>query len=250
MNALLKDKTAIVTGGTAGIGKAIAKRFLEQGAKVAIFGSNPERGATAEAELKAYATDGADLRFYQVDVADRSQVDAAIEKVEAELGSVGVLVNNAGITRDGLLLRMKEDDWDRVMDVNLKSCFNTCQSLYRSFTKARAGKIINVTSVVGITGNPGQTNYAASKGGVISFTKSLAKELARRNVCVNCIAPGFVETPMTDKLTDKQREETLAHIPMGRHGKPEEIANAALFLASEMSDYVTGQVLTVDGGMV
>ena len=247
MSELLKDKIAIVTGGSAGIGKAIAKKFLENGAKVAIFGSNLERGQLAVEELTA---GGGQVTFVQVDVADSGKVEAAIKSVEEQLGNVDVLVNNAGITRDGLLLRMKEEDWDRVLDVNLKSCFNTCRSICRSMSKKRAGKIINVTSVVGLTGNPGQVNYAASKSGMIGLTKSLAKEFARRNICVNCIAPGFIETAMTDKLTDKQREDTLSHIPMGRHGKAEEVANAALFLASEMSSYVTGQVLTVDGGMV
>ena len=250
MNEILKDKVAIITGGTAGIGKAIAQAFLGQGAKVAVFGSNAERGAQAEAELGRQAVKGASVRFYQVDVSDHAAVEAAIKDVEKDLGGVGILVNNAGITRDNLLIRMKEDDWDRVLDVNLKSCFNTCRSLYRSMMKARGGTIINVTSVVGLTGNPGQVNYAASKSGMIGLTKSLAKELASRNVRVNCIAPGFVDTDMTDKLTDKQKEDSLTHIPMGRYGKPEEVAKVALFLASDMSGYVTGQVLAVDGGMV
>ena len=166
------------------------------------------------------------------------------------VGRIDILVNNAGITRDNLLMKMTEEDWDRVIAVNLKSVYNTCQALVRSMLKARNGKIINITSVVGLNGNAGQANYAASKAGMIGFTQSLAKEVASRGICVNCIAPGFIKTPMTGVLTETQKEAIIKQVPMGRLGNPEEIAHAAVFLASSLSDYVTGQVLTVDGGMV
>lgn len=252
MDLMLKDKVAVITGGTAGIGKAIAQTFVEQGARVVIFGSNSGRGAQAESDLAPHVGQdtGASIRFFQVDVANKEAVEAAMKQIGEEIGTVDILVNNAGITRDNLMLKMKEDDWDRVLDVNLKSCFNTCQSLYRPMMKARKGCIINVTSVVGLTGNPGQVNYAASKSGMIGLTKSLAKELARRGIRVNAIAPGFVETAMTNKLTEEQKKGSLLQIPMGRYGAPEEIAKVALFLASDMATYVTGQVLAVDGGMV
>ena len=248
---LLKGKHALITGGTAGIGKAIALAFAKQGAHVAIFGTNPERSAQVVEEMtQAKVAD--DQRFIAeiVNVSDTKAVEAAIQKLLAAWGKVDILVNNAGITRDMLLMKMGEADWDEVIDVNLKSVYNTCQALVRPMIKARSGKIINISSVVGLTGNAGQVNYAASKSGMIGFTKALAQEVATRNVCVNCIAPGFIETRMTGELNDAQKEGILKKIPMGRLGQPEEIAKAALFLASDLSDYVTGQVLTVDGGMV
>ncbi len=247
---MLTGQTAIVTGGTRGIGKQIAARFIEQGASVAIFGTNAERGNEVAQELQALANEGQKVAFYQVDVADAAQVESSIEKVYQELGSVDILINNAGVTRDNLLMRLTEEDWDRVLNINLKSVYNTCHSVVRPMMKARKGKIINITSVVGLMGNAGQTNYAASKAGMIGFTKSLAKEIGGRNICVNCIAPGFIETDMTDALNEKQKEAILGQIPMQKLGKPDDIANAALFLASPMADYITGQVLTVDGGMV
>ena len=246
---LLKGQTTIVTGGTAGIGAAIAKCFAMQGAYVAIFGTNQQRGEQIVAELKAFPHN-AGAAFYQLDVANTQDVDQAIKKILNERGHVDVLVNNAGITRDQLLMKMNEEDWDKVIDVNVKSCYNTCHALVRSFLKAKRGKIINMSSVVGLTGNAGQVNYAASKAAIIGLTKALAKELASRNVHVNCIAPGFVATPMTEVLTTAQKEASMQNIPMGRMGTPEEIANVALFLASTWSDYITGQVITVDGGMV
>lgn len=248
---LLKAKKALVTGGTAGIGKEIAIAFAKQGADVAIFGTNAERAAQVLQELEQ-AKIAPEQRFesFIVNVSEKQSVEGAIQQLIGKWGQVDVLVNNAGITRDGLLMRMTEEDWDQVIDVNLKSVYNTCQALVRPMIKAKGGKIINISSVVGLTGNAGQANYAASKSGMIGFTKALAQELATRNVCVNCIAPGFIQTRMTDALTEGQKEGILKKIPMGRMGDPQDIANAAVFLASNLSDYVTGQVLTVDGGMV
>lgn len=251
MHQLLKNKTVLITGGTAGIGKQIALTFAEQGASVAIFGTNAERAQSVLKELNEKKTSD-EQRFLAeiVNVATKETVDAAIKDILEKWGHIDVLVNNAGITRDGLLMKMPEEHWDEVMAVNLKSVFNTCQALVRPMLKAKSGKIINISSVVGLTGNAGQVNYSASKSGVIGFTKSLAQELATRGISVNCIAPGFIETPMTDVLTDAQKEGILKKIPMGRMGNAEEIARVALFLASDMATYMTGQVLTVDGGMV
>lgn len=248
---LLKGKKTLITGGTAGIGKEIAAAFAKQGADVAIFGTNEERAATALQELEGVRLTP-DQRFatFIVNVSEKASVEGAIQKLLESWGQVDVLVNNAGITRDGLLMRMSEEDWDQVIDVNLKSVYNTCQILVRPMIKAKGGKIINISSVVGLTGNAGQSNYAASKSGMIGFTKALAQEVATRNICVNCIAPGFIQTRMTGVLTDTQKEGILKKIPMGRMGDPQDIANAAIYLASDLSNYVTGQVLTVDGGMV
>lgn len=248
---LLKAKKAIVTGGTAGIGKEIALTFARQGADVAIFGTNEERAKEVMLELEG-ARIALEQRFasFIVNVGEKASVEGAIQQLLAAWGQVDILVNNAGITRDSLLMRMTEEDWDTVIDVNLKSIYNTCQTLVRPMIKAKSGKIINISSVVGLTGNAGQANYAASKSGMIGFTKALAQELATRNICVNCIAPGFIQTRMTDSLTDGQKEGIFKKIPMGKMGNPLDIANAAVFLASNLSDYITGQVLTVDGGMV
>ena len=241
---LLENKTALITGGSSGIGLAIAKKFAEQGAKVIIFGQNEEKGKKAVSEI------GDASLFYSIDVSKTDDVEAKIKEILASQGKVDILVNNAGITRDELMMKAKEDDWDLVMDTNAKSCFNTVRALTRSMLKARQGKIINVSSVIGLIGNAGQVNYAASKGAIIAMTKAMALEFASRSIQVNCIAPGFVDTQMTGVLTESQKESILAKIPLGRMGFPEEIANAALFLASSLSDYITGQVLTVDGGMV
>ena len=246
---LLKDKYAVITGGTAGIGKAIALAFAKQGAHVAIFGTNAERASEVLEFLKqTYPQQKFLVKL--ADVADKKAVDQALQEIITEFGKVDILVNNAGITRDGLLMKMTEDDWDRVIAVNLKSVYNTCQALVRAMIKARSGKIINISSVIGLIGNAGQANYAASKAGMIGFTQSLAKEVASRGIRVNCIAPGFIKTPMTDVLTDTQKEGILNQVPMNRLGNPEEIADAAVFLASDWSNYITGQVLAVDGGMV
>lgn len=241
---LLKDKVACVTGGTAGIGEAIAKLFAAQGAKVAIVGNNRERG---EALLKELGGQGA---FYQADVASSQQVQAFMKQLLEHFGRLDILVNNAGITKDQLLIKMSEQDWEQVLDVNVKSCYNLCHASVRSMMRHRSGKIINISSVVGLTGNAGQVNYAASKAAILGFTKALAKELASRNIQVNCIAPGFIETRMTETLSEAQKEMLMAQIPLGKMGKPIDVAHMALFLASELSNYITGVTIPVDGGMV
>lgn len=246
---MIREQVALITGGTSGIGKAIAINYAKNGAKLALFGTNAEKGDRALAELAKLAPN-CEVDFWQVDVSDNESVQKAINEVVDRFGEIDILVNCAGVTRDNLLLRMKESDWDRVLDVNLKSCYNTCKAVIRPMMKKRSGSIINITSVVGLMGNPGQSNYAASKAGMIGFSKALAKELASRGIRVNCIAPGYVETNMTDALNSTQQEMIIKNIPLGRIGQPEEISHAALFLASDWANYITGQVLTVDGGMV
>jgi len=249
MQQLLQDQTAIVTGATAGIGKTIAFRLAEQGAKVAIIGTNAERGQQVVDEIvKHYGVDRA--VFYRLDVANYAQTHEVVDQIVKLFGKVDILINNAGITRDQLLMKMSEEDWDNVMAVNVKSCYNFCHALVRPMMKARKGKIVNVSSVIGLIGNAGQVNYAASKAAMIGFTKALAKELAPRNICVNCVAPGFIETNMTDVLNEEQKKSILSGIPLGRMGTPDDIANAVIFAASKSADYMTGQVLVIDGGMV
>jgi 3-oxoacyl-[acyl-carrier protein] reductase len=248
---LLKGKKALITGGTAGIGKAIACLYAQHGADVAILGTNQERAAQVVQEMengKVFP----EQKFvsYLADVSKSKEVEEVVEALLKDWGKIDILVNNAGVTRDNLLMKMSEEDWNLVMDVNLKSVYNTCKALTRPMMKARGGVILNIASVIGLTGNAGQVNYAASKSGMIGFTKSLAKELASRNVRANCIAPGYIETQMTDKLTPQVKEAILTKIPMSRIGNPQDIAHAALFLASDLAGYITGQVLTVDGGMV
>jgi len=249
---LLKGKTAIVTGGTAGIGKAIATLFAEQGAHVVIFGTNEGRALQAVKEIEAARADPAQkVLSVLVDVSKAKDVDEAILGVLTAFGKVDILVNNAGITRDNLLMRMSEEDWDQVLAVNLKSVYNTCRALTRPMMKAKTGAIVNVASVIGLIGNAGQANYAAAKAGMIGFTKSLAKELASRGIRVNCVAPGYIETQMTEVLPAQVKEGVLAKVPLGCIGHPRDIAQAVLFLVSDQwSRYVTGQTLTVDGGMV
>lgn len=248
---LLNGKTAIVTGGTAGIGKAIAILFATHGANVIIFGTNSERAAKAVEEIEsARANQEQKIVSYLVDVSKTKVVDETIQNILTSFGKVDILVNNAGITKDNLLMRMSEEDWDAVLDINLKSVYNTCKSLTRSMMKARHGSIINISSVIGLMGNAGQANYAASKAGMIGFTKSIAKEFASRGIRANCVAPGYIETQMTEVLPPEVKEGILAKIPLGRIGNPNDIAQAVLFLASDASCYITGQVLTVDGGMV
>ncbi len=246
----LASLNVVITGGTRGIGKGIAEVFAKEGASIAIIGTNEEKGKEIVAELKNIAIDpNQKFEFFKVDVANKQEIDTFAENFLASFGKIDVLINNAGVTRDGLLMKMKEADWDTVLDTNLKSVFNTCQAFARSMIKQRSGRIINISSVVGIRGNPGQTNYSASKAGMIGFTKSFAKEVASRNITVNCIAPGGIATDMLHELTDAQKELLLKDVPMQRFGITEDIANAALFLAGPESSYITGQVLAVDGGM-
>ncbi len=248
---MLKGKVALITGGTAGIGKAIACLYVQNGADVIILGTNKERSEQAVKEIEACKVEATQkVACFLVNVSKSKEVDEVVEKVLKDWGKIDILVNNAGITRDNLLMKMSEEDWDQVIDVNLKSVYNTCRALSRPMMKARSGVIINISSVIGLTGNAGQINYAASKSGMIGFTKSLAKELASRGVRANCVAPGYIETQMTEVLPIPVKEAILTKIPLSRIGQPRDIANAALFLASDQASYITGQVLTVDGGMV
>ena len=240
----LEGKVALVTGGSRGIGKAIAERLYAAGAKVALV-------ARDEAKVKAAAAALGDRAAgFAADVADGGAVAKMIEMVEKALGPVDILVNNAGVTKDGLLVRMSDADWDAVLDTNLKAAFNTMKAVTRGMMKRRSGRVINITSIVGLTGNAGQANYASSKAGLIGLTKSVAKELASRNVLVNAVAPGFIDTDMTRELPEDTRKQLLAQIPLARLGSGEDVANAVLFLASDQASYITGQVLVVDGGMV
>ncbi|MEO6057165.1 MAG: 3-oxoacyl-[acyl-carrier-protein] reductase [Gemmatimonadales bacterium] len=240
----LTGRTAFVTGSTRGIGLAIARAFHDAGAKVAIVGREAARAEAVAAELG----DGA--AGVGCDVSQATEVEAAVAAAEAALGPIELLVNNAGLTRDNLLLRLTDADWDAVLDANLKGAFHTTRAVIRGMMKRRRGRIINIASVVGLTGNKGQANYAASKAGLIGFTKSVAKEYASRGVLVNCVAPGFIETDMTAALPDEARATLLEDIALGRLGRPEDVAGAVLFLASDLAGYVTGQVLVVDGGLV
>jgi 3-oxoacyl-[acyl-carrier protein] reductase len=240
----LAGKTAFVTGGTRGIGLAIAQTLYRAGAKVAVVGRDLTRAQSVAAGLGQQAAGMA------CDVAHADQVAAAVESAEAALGPIDILVNNAGLTRDNILLRLSEADWDAVLDANLKGAFHTTRAVIKGMMKRRMGRIINITSVVGLTGNQGQANYAASKAGLIGFTKSVAKEYASRNILANCIAPGFIETDMTASLPDAARASLLEGIALGRLGRPEDVAGTVLFLASDLAAYITGQVLVVDGGMV
>lgn len=245
MNPLLKDQVCVVTGASRGIGKTIAEHFMREGAAVyCLSRSQPDAFAP-----EALAAAPKAPVWIACDVADETQADAAIARVIAEAGRVDVLVNNAGITRDGLLMRMKTEDWDTVMRTNLTSAFFLSRAASRHMLKQRSGAILNVSSVVGIMGNAGQANYSASKAGLIGFTKSLARELAPRGVRVNAIAPGFIETAMTDKIPQEHKDKLATGIPLGRVGSPDEAASAALFLCSPMASYITGVVLEVDGGM-
>jgi 3-oxoacyl-[acyl-carrier protein] reductase len=240
----LTGKTALVTGATGGIGAAIAKALHKAGATVAISGTR----ANVLEELKA-ELGGDRVHVLPCNLSDASAVEKLVPEAEAAMGSLDILVNNAGITKDGLAMRMKDDDWNAVIDVNLTASFRLARAAMRGMMKKRWGRIVNITSVVGVTGNPGQANYVASKAGVIGLTKSLAQELAARSVTVNAVAPGFIATPMTDVLNDKQKESILGRVPAGKLGSPEDIAAAVLYLASEEAGYVTGQTLHVNGGM-
>ncbi len=243
---LLENKVALITGASKGIGRAIAKEFAKQGAKVAFtYLSSVEKGQALENELQA---EGVFAKGYRSDASDYKQAEELVNQVLQDFGTVDILVNNAGITQDGLLLRMTEEQWDKVININLKSVFNLTKAVLKPMMKAKNGSIINITSVVGIRGNAGQANYASSKAGIIGFTKSVALELGSRNIRSNAVAPGFIETLMSHELANK--EEWLNQIPLKRGGKAEEVAQACVFLASDMSSYITGQVIQVDGGML
>lgn len=240
-------KVALVTGSTRSIGKAVALRFAAEGARVVVTGRD-EQTAKRVAERMAEET-GADVLGLPLDVSQDESVACVLKDIESHFGSVDILVNNAGITQDTLLLRMGDDEWDQVMNVNLKGAFRCSKGVLRGMMKKRWGRIINVSSIVGLIGNPGQTNYASSKAALIGFTKSLAREIASRGITVNAIAPGFIESDMTDALTESQRDALWEKIPVGRPGKPEDIAAAAAFLAGDDAAYITGHTLVVDGGV-
>ncbi|NBJ14293.1 MAG: 3-oxoacyl-[acyl-carrier-protein] reductase [Dehalobacter sp. 4CP] len=244
---MLKGKTAVVTGASRGIGRAIALKLAEQGANIAVnYVSSEQEGLKLAQEIENL---GGRALVLKADVSVFSEAEQLIAMAKAEFGTIDILVNNAGITRDGLLMRMSEDDFDRVVEVDLKGVFNCTRHAVPIMVKQRSGRIVNITSVVGILGNAGQVNYAAAKAGVIGLTKSLAKEIGSRNITVNAVAPGFIETDMTSGLSDKVKELTKESIALKRFGKPENIADTVLFLASDAGEYITGQVISVDGGM-
>ena len=241
----LAGLTSLVTGGSRGIGLAVSRALAEGGSRVAVVGRDEARARDAAANLPGSGHAG-----YACDVADAAAVHALVKRVEEELGEISVLVNNAGLTRDNILMRMKDEEWDEVLAVNLKGAFNLSRALSRGMMKRRDGVIVNVTSIVGLTGNPGQANYSASKAGLIGFTKSVARELASRNVRCNAVAPGFIKTDMTAGLGEKAVEALTSRIPLGMLGNPEDVAALVRFLAGPGARYITGQVIAVDGGMV
>ncbi len=243
----LKDEIALITGSARGIGREIAETYAREGALVIISDIKIEDCQVTADELKAkgYKADA-----FACNVTNSADMDQCVDKIIEKYGRVDILVNNAGITRDGLFLRMKEEEWDAVISVNLKGTFNACKSVSRAMLKARKGKIINIASVIGVMGNAGQANYAASKAGVIALAKSLAREFSSRNINVNAVAPGYIKTAMTDKLSEEVKNKILESVPLGRMGLPSDVANVCLFLASKEADYVTGQTILVDGGMV
>lgn len=245
MEKVLDGKVALVTGASRGIGRVIAERLAASGARVTVTSRSEESAAAVAAELPGDGHLGVGC-----DVADRASVDALLKRIDDEVGPLEILVNNAGITKDNILVRLGDDDWDTVLDTNLKGAFLVIRAAARGMMKRRSGRIINITSVVGLTGNRGQVNYAASKAGLVGLTKSVAKELASRNVLCNAVAPGFIETDMTSELTDAAREALQEQIALGRLGSPEDVAGVVAFLAGPDSTYMTGQVLVVDGGMV
>lgn len=246
--SLLAGKTALITGGSKGIGKGIVETFVKQGCEVAF--TYLSSAQSAEEFQQSLSADGAKVKAYQSDASDYQAAQDLIKTVLNDFGKIDIVVNNAGITKDNLLMRMSEEDFDRVVNINLKSIYNLTKAVQRSMLKARSGSIINISSVVGIKGNAGQANYAASKAGIIGFSKSVALELGSRNIRCNVVAPGFIETEMTDKLDEKTVQGWRDAIPLKRGGSPGDVANACLFLASDLSSYITGQTLQVDGGML
>jgi len=245
MMKMLNGRVALVTGGMSGIGKAISLKLAEEGADIAIFDIREEPNTKREIFQK-----GVKVEYWEVDVSDLQKVENSVKEVKEKMGRIDILVNNAGITRDGLLVRLKEEDWDRVIEINLKGAFNCSRACVRYMMKQKEGCIVNIASVIGIIGNAGQVNYAASKGGLIALTKSLAKELAPWGIRVNAVAPGYIKTPMTENLPEEVKKEFLSRILLKREGLPEEVANVVFFLASPLSSYLTGEVIKVDGGMV
>ncbi|MBB6217811.1 3-oxoacyl-[acyl-carrier protein] reductase [Anaerosolibacter carboniphilus] len=244
----LLGKTAVVTGGSRGIGRAIALKLAEMGANIVVnYTSAPQKAEEVVALVKEM---GREAVAIQANVSDSEQIQKMMQEVEERFSTIDILINNAGITRDTLLMKMKDEDWDQVMEINLKGTFNCTKAVTRKMMKQRSGKIVNIASVVGVMGNVGQANYAASKAGIIGFTKSVAKELATRGINVNAVAPGFIQTEMTDVLTEEVKEVLMNNIPMKQLGTPEDVANVVAFLCSDAAKYITGQVLHVDGGMV
>jgi 3-oxoacyl-[acyl-carrier protein] reductase len=244
----LKNKVSLITGGGRGIGKEIAVLFAENGSDIAICDVNEADLAATKTEIESKT--GRKVLTGKVDVTDVKQVDDFVKKILDNFNALDILVNNAGITRDNLIMRMSESEWDAVINVNLKGAFNCIKAVTRPMMKARSGKIVNMASIIGVMGNAGQANYSASKGGLIALTKTVAKELGSRNITANAIAPGFIKTDMTDKLGEDSKNKLLSLIPLGRMGEPLDVAKLALFLASDESSYVTGQVIKIDGGMV
>ncbi|WP_053956968.1 3-oxoacyl-[acyl-carrier-protein] reductase [Inediibacterium massiliense] len=243
----LEGKTAIVTGGSRGIGKAIALTLANLGANIVVnYTSNPKRAEEVVAEIKNM---GREAIAIKADVSNSEEVANFIKEVEEQFDSIDILINNAGVTKDNLLMRMKEEDWDQVININLKGTYNCTKAVTKKMMKQRSGKIVNIASVVGVTGNAGQANYAASKAGVIGFTKSIAKELGSRGINVNAVAPGFIQTDMTEVLSDEVKKQIMEQIPMKELGKPEDVANAVAFLCMDEAKYITGQVIHIDGGM-
>lgn len=243
----LKDKVALVTGGARGIGREIALLYAQEGADIIIWDVNPEESAKTCKDIEVL---GRKSMSDQVDVTDSKKVEAAVNKILDKFSKIDILVNNAGITKDTLLLRMDEAQWDAVINVNLKGTFNCTKAVVKFMMKQKYGKIVNIASIIGLIGNAGQANYAASKAGIIALTKTTAKEFASRNINANSVAPGFIQTAMTDKLSPELVEKMKANIPSGKLGSPKDVANACLFLASNEADYITGQTIVVDGGMV
>ncbi len=243
---MLQNQVALVTGASRGIGQAIALKLGKQGATVVGTATTEAGAETISRYLNQAGIKGAGM---VLNVTSSVQIQDILAAIPEQFGEITILVNNAGITRDNLLIRMKDEEWDEIMETNLKSVFRLCRGVLRAMMKARSGRIINISSVVGVTGNPGQTNYAATKAGIFGFSKSLAREVGSRNITVNCIAPGFIETDMTRSLTDKQQQNLIQHIPLGRLGRSEEVASAVVFLASPAAGYITGSTLHVNGGM-